>query len=55
MNNQEKLITLLQPKDYVSKIKLYCRDYTEPLIRKVEEQIPREKKIEIKDYDKTTK
>jgi len=55
MNSQEKLITLLQPKEYISKIKLYCRDCTEPLIRKVEEQIPREKKIEIKDYDKTTK
>ncbi len=26
MTNQEKLLTLLQPKDYVSKIKLYCRD-----------------------------
>ena len=55
MTNTQKLISLLQPKDYVSKIKLYCRDCTEPLIRKVEEQIPREKKIEIKDYDKTTK
>jgi len=45
MNNQQKLLTLLQPKDYISKIKLYCRDCTEPLIRKVEEQISREKKI----------
>ena len=52
MNNQEKLISLLQPKDYISKIKLYCRNCeTEGIIvEKVkQEQKPREKKIEIKD------
>lgn len=42
-------------KTYKSKYKLNCNFCTEPLIRKIEEQIPREKKIEIKDYDKTTK
>jgi len=26
MTREEKLISLLQPKDYVSKLKLYCRD-----------------------------
>nr|DAI89644.1 MAG TPA: hypothetical protein [Caudoviricetes sp.] len=49
MTNTQKLISLLQPKDYVSKIKLYCRDCTEPLIRKVEEQKLREKKIKIEE------
>jgi len=32
-------------KDFKQKYFLYCRDCTEPLIRKVEEQISREKKI----------
>lgn len=26
MNREEKLLSLLQPKDYKSKIKLYCND-----------------------------
>ena len=26
MTREQKLISLLQPKDYVSKIKLYCKD-----------------------------
>ena len=42
-------------KDFKQKYFLYCRDCTEPLIRKVEEQIPREKQIEIKDYERPTK
>lgn len=27
MTNEEKLISLLQPKEYVSKIKLYCNSF----------------------------
>lgn len=52
MNNQEKLISLLQPKDYISKIKLYCRDCeTKGIIaEKVKQEFAiREKKIIITD------
>jgi len=39
MTNQEKLLSLLNPKDYVSKIKLYCKDCkTENLVQKIDKE-----------------
>lgn len=50
MTNQQKLIQLLQPKEYKSKIKLYCLDCNLTL-QKFEnvKSIPYLSRIEIKD------
>lgn len=47
MSNQEKLLSLLQPKDYKSKIKLYC-SFGELVIRKTENR-SHEKQIKIEE------
>jgi len=46
MTKQEKLITLLQPKDYKSKIHLFCAE------KRIEQQITLEKLVYVnrKDY-----
>lgn len=55
MNNQEKLLSLLQPKDYVSKIKLYCKDCETKgiIVEKVQQDTkPRVKRIKIIENEK---
>lgn len=55
MNRTEKLIALLQPKDYISKLYLYCLDCkVETLITKVskEPKLSKQKIIEIKLVDR---
>lgn len=45
MTNEEKLISLLQPKEYVSKIRLYC--YSFPAAIKVKDKLIEFKIIKI--------
>jgi len=46
------LLTLLQPKDYVSKIKLYCRYSNSNItVFKLDEQKPHNKRIKIEPYE----
>lgn len=60
MNNQEKLISLLQPKDYISKIKLYCK-YCETKsliaekVKSREKEIKQQKRVEIKELQNVQK
>lgn len=46
MTRKEKLISLLQPKHYISKLKLYCKDCEFKVI-KLEKEDKREKRIKI--------
>lgn len=51
MTREEKLLTLLQPPDYTSKIKLYCQDIKLEIRREIRtEKQERTKRIEIKEW-----
>jgi len=49
MTREEKLLTLLQPKGYISKLKLYCRDNTFK-IEKFREKEKHNKRIKITEW-----
>lgn len=53
MTSQEKLLSLLNSKDYISKIKLYCKDCKiENLVQKVDkEKKQHSKRIKIMKYE----
>jgi len=45
MNNTEKLLKLLQPKEYKSKIKLYCPFFVADFPQKVKKQTENRNKV----------